>query len=111
MRSAPRSGAAGQLGLDGNVQVGLVQPAAGVRRPVPALQGDGADVVAFLVVEDLEKRLGEVGADLGGGATEVKKSVTAVVEDGNGPPALGLRLGLVKHGPDPPWPGCECREE
>src|SRR5262249_14485568 len=33
-----RSGAAGQLGLDGDGQVGLVHPAAGVGGAVPALQ-------------------------------------------------------------------------
>src|SRR5262245_45261392 len=66
-----RSGALGQLGLDGDVQVGLVEPAAGVGGAVPALEGDRADVLALLVVEDVEVGLREVGADLGGGTAEV----------------------------------------
>src|ERR1700722_6957634 len=66
-----RSSAAGQFCLDGDVQVGLMHPPAGVRRAVPALQRDGTHVVAFFVVENLEKGRREVGAYLGGRPAEV----------------------------------------
>src|SRR5262249_27360140 len=99
------SRAAGELGLDGDGQIGLVEPAAGVGGAVPALQGDGAHVVAFFLVEDLEERLAEVGPDLRRGAAEVEQAVGAVVKDGHGAPALRFRFRLVEHRFDPPWSG------
>ena len=41
----------GEFGFDGNDEIGLVHPAAGVGSAVPALQRDRADVVAFFFVE------------------------------------------------------------
>src|SRR5205807_201043 len=90
------SRAAGQLGPDGDVQISLVEPAAGVGGAVPALQRDGADVVALLVVEDLEVGGDEVVADLLGGAAEVDEPVGAVIEHGHRPPPLRLRFSLVE---------------
>src|SRR5262249_34765281 len=93
----------GQLGLDRDGQVGLVQPAPGVGGAVPALQRDGADVLALLVVEHLEEGRREVAAHLRRGAPEVEEPVGAVVEDGHGTPSLRLRLSLVDHWSNPPW--------
>ena len=64
-------------------------------------------MVALLVVEDFEEGFGEAGADLGGRASEVDEAVGAVVEDGDGSPALRFGFSLEEHGLDPPWPGCE----
>src|SRR5262249_44000607 len=60
-----RSRTAGDLDQAGNGQWRLVHPAAGIRSAMPALQRDGADLLAFLVVEDLEVSLNEAGPHLG----------------------------------------------
>src|SRR5262245_9588619 len=51
------SGAAQHLGGRWDCQIGLVHPAAGIRRAMPALQRNRADVVALLVVENFEECL------------------------------------------------------
>src|SRR5262249_35036769 len=96
-RRWPASGAAGQFGLHRDGEVALVLPAAGVGGAVPALQRNRPDVLALLVVEHLEVRLPEVGADLRGRAAEVDEAFAAVVEDRDRPPSLGLGFGLVEH--------------
>src|SRR4051794_29939693 len=90
----------------GHLQVGLVHPAAGVGGAVPALQRHGGDVLAFLVVEQLQERLGVAGADLGRGTAQVQEAIGAVVEHGHGPPALRFGFGLVQHRWLLPEPGC-----
>src|SRR5207253_2881549 len=56
-----QSSAASQFGLDREVEIGLVKPAAGIGGALPALQRDGANVVTLLVIENLEVSLTEVG--------------------------------------------------
>src|SRR5215471_8281964 len=92
------SGRAGQLRLDGDGQGRLLNPATGVRGALPALQGDGADVSAFLVVEEVEVGLGEVATHLGGRAADVDQTVGSVVEDRDGPPSLRFCFGVIEHG-------------
>src|SRR5205823_2950950 len=88
---------AGELGADGDGEVGLMEPAAGVGGALPALQRDGADVVALLVVEQVEVGVGEAAADLGGGPADVEEAFGSVVEDGDGAPALRFRFRVIEH--------------
>src|SRR5262249_16306435 len=80
----------------GECQVGLVHPAASIWGAMPPLQRDGADVLPFFIVKDLNKRLGEAGTDLGRGAAEVQQTVASIIEDGDGAPTLRLGLGVVE---------------
>src|SRR6266404_7453408 len=72
-------GAAGDLGGNRHVQVRQVHPATGVGCAMPTLQGDRADVVALLVVEDFKEGAGEAGPDLRRGAAKIEQPVAAVV--------------------------------
>src|SRR5439155_15612518 len=101
-----QSGAASQnLADEGNIEVGLVEPTAGVRRSVPALQRDRADVVPFFLVENFEKSLLKTGANLGRGSAKIQQPIVPVVKDRDGAPTLGLGFGLIEHRGDPPWSG------
>src|SRR5262249_27655500 len=91
------SGALRDLGGGGDVERGLVDPAARVRGAVPALERDGAGPLALLVVEHLEVGGGEAGADLRGRPAEEDQPLRTVVEDRHRSPALRLGLGVVEH--------------
>src|SRR5438067_13001685 len=95
---ASASSAAGQLHPYGNVEIGLVHPPAGIGSAVPALQRDGANVVALFVIEHFKEGVLEAGADLSRGAPEVEQPIAAVVRNRHRPPTLWLRFGGIKHG-------------
>src|SRR5262249_42758435 len=79
-------------------EVGLQEPPPGVRRAVPALQRDAADMLALLVVKHFEEGFDETRANLGRRSAEIDETVAPVVEHGHGAPALRLGFGLVEHG-------------
>src|SRR5947209_3994018 len=83
-------GALSDLGGGGDIQRCLMNPPAGIRCPVPALERDGTDLIAFLVIENLEERAGKAGTNLGGRTAQVYQAFRTILEDGDGSPALRL---------------------
>src|SRR5262249_32097926 len=62
-----------------NSQAGLVDPAAGIGRTMPALQGDGTNVVAFLIIQDFAERGRKAVPHLLRGAADEKEALATVV--------------------------------
>src|SRR5262249_30206912 len=93
-----RSGALRQFGSCRDDQSGLLNPAAGIGGPVPALKGNAADVVSFLVVQYFKIGLRETGPDLGTRTAQVDQPIVPVVKNRHRPPSLGLGFGVIKHG-------------
>src|SRR5579875_3425433 len=56
-RAVRASRAAGQFCLDGDSEVGLMHPTAGVRSAVPALQRNRTNTITLFVVKDFEEGL------------------------------------------------------
>jgi hypothetical protein len=74
-----------------------MRPAAGVGCTVPALQDDGPNMMAFLLLEHLGKGHGVAVADLSGRTTQVEQALPAIVQECDGAPGLGFGFG-VRHG-------------
>src|SRR5260370_12828587 len=92
------SSAASDFHARRNSQVGLVNPSASIGSTVPALKGDGTDVFPIFVIENFTERSRKSGPHLSGRAADEEQAIFTIVEQGHGPPTLGLRFGGVKHG-------------
>jgi hypothetical protein len=75
-----------------------MHPAARVGCAVPALQGDAADVVALLIVQQFKVAGAKIRANLSGGTAQENQLVGSIVEQGEGAPTLRFAFRLVKHG-------------
>src|SRR5438132_10311439 len=96
-------GTALEVGRDRHFQQGVMEPAAGVGSALPALEHQRPDMVSFFFIENFRECRGHAGTHLGHGTAEVQKSITAVVENRHGAPALRARVVDRRHGFDPPW--------